>query len=757
MPDTLPSRLGRYVLQSELGRGGFAVVYRARDTNLEMDVALKVLKPAWLDDAKAVHRFLREARQVAPLTHPHIVRIFDVGQEEGRLFIAMELIKGRSLQQLVADEGPLPWAQTLMLLGQAAEALDFAHRHGLVHRDIKPANLILDETRPVDSPHVMLTDFGLVRGAENASLATGLTSGAILGTPEYIAPEVWEGEPATVTSDVYALACVAFYLLTGKVLFGATNPMAVLKRHLQGPAFPENWPTGVPTGTTERLRQALASDPAQRPAGARAFVSGLQANELAAQRQREETRQAELRRQAEADAARHAQEEAAQSQQAKAAQHAREAEPDRLALASQEVARQAQEREAARQAAADAARRAQEEAAQRAKAEQERQASMAAAKTAQRAQEEAAQQATAERERQAADLYAQLEAAVAAEDWSAARSLATRLDALQPRYRDSAHLADAATLGLARAAVAVGEWATVQREATALLARQRDHAEARALQQQARRILAVPPPAWLRPLLIGVLVLIGLVGAWRLWPRSLPSASPAATPAPEVALATATATLTVTPSDTPARPAATRTPTSVLRTPTPRPATNTPTARPAATRTPTSVLRTPTPRPATNTPTARPAATRTPRPVLVATRSDPIAAWLARNDASRFTECSVTSKRGEAWFQCRWSGEDTPPGVSMALVACQGDKSFPTAPYPDCVDIASYSQVRSASNVQAWVHASCRGRSSFIFEQVPCGGSRGFKWGVVVRADNPARTLFVYGPLSLLYEADDPP
>ena len=356
---------------------------------------------------------------------------------------------------------------------------------------------------------------------------------------------------------------------------------------------------------------------------------------------------------------------------------------------------------------------------------------MAAAKTAQRAQEEAAQQATAERERQAADLYAQLEAAVAAEDWSAARSLATRLDALQPRYRDSAHLADAATLGLARAAVAVGEWATVQREATALLARQRDHAEARALQQQARRILAVPPPAWLRPLLIGVLVLTGLVGAWRLWPRSLPSASPAATPAPEVALATATATLTVTPSDTPARPAATRTPTSVLRTPTPRPA--------------------------TNTPTARPAATRTPRPVLVATRSDPIAAWLARNDASRFTECSVTSKRGEAWFQCRWSGEDTPPGVSMALVACQGDKSFPTAPYPDCVDIASYSQVRSASNVQAWVHASCRGRSSFIFEQVPCGGSRGFKWGVVVRADNPARTLFVYGPLSLLYEADDPP
>ena len=197
MPDPANKpQLGRYTLLSELGRGGFAIVYHALDTSLEREIALKVLKPGWTDDQKAVERFLREARQASRLKHPHIVTIFDVGQAEGRLFIAMDLIGERSLQQVVASDGPLPWPRLILILEQAAAALEYAHQQGLVHRDIKPANLILDETRPVDNPHVMLTDFGLVRGAENASLATGLSSGAILGTPEYIAPEIWEGEPA---------------------------------------------------------------------------------------------------------------------------------------------------------------------------------------------------------------------------------------------------------------------------------------------------------------------------------------------------------------------------------------------------------------------------------------------------------------------------------------------------------------------------------------------------------------------------------
>ncbi|MGB3220182.1 MAG: serine/threonine-protein kinase, partial [Anaerolineae bacterium] len=242
MPDTLPSRLGRYVLQSELGRGGFAVVYRALDTSLEREIALKVLKPGWTDDQKAVQRFLREADLTSRLIHPHIVRILDCGQDEGRLFIAMERIEGRSLQQFVADDGPATWTQMLTIMGQVAQALDFAHQQGMVHRDVKPANILLDESQPDAPVRAVLTDFGLVRGTEQATLSIGLTSGSLLGTPEYIAPEIWQGQSATPATDLYALACVVFYLLTGRALFGATNPMAVLMRHQQGPVFSENWP-----------------------------------------------------------------------------------------------------------------------------------------------------------------------------------------------------------------------------------------------------------------------------------------------------------------------------------------------------------------------------------------------------------------------------------------------------------------------------------------------------------------------------------
>ncbi len=268
--------LGRYTLHAELGRGGFATVYRATDTALEREVALKVLKPGWTDDPKAVERFMREAKQAARLKHPNIVTIFDVGQSEGRLFIAMELVPGRSLQQIIADDGPVAWNRALAILEQAASALDYAHKQGLVHRDIKPANLILDERGEGEHLHVVLTDFGLVRGAEQASLSTG-TSGGLIGTPEYVAPEIWNGEPATSASDIYALGCTAYYLLTGQVLFGATTPMAVLKRHIEGPLFSAKWPQEIPAGAEAVLQRALAKEPGQRPSSAAEFVTELRA------------------------------------------------------------------------------------------------------------------------------------------------------------------------------------------------------------------------------------------------------------------------------------------------------------------------------------------------------------------------------------------------------------------------------------------------------------------------------------------------
>ncbi len=306
MPESSLQSLGRYIVHAELGHGGFATVYRATDTALEREVALKVLKPGWTDDPKAVERFMREAKQAARLKHPNIVTIYDVGQAEGRLFIAMELVRGRSLQQIIAEEGALAWSRVLTILEQSAAALDYAHKQGLIHRDIKPANIILDESEPSSVQHVMLTDFGLVRGAEQASLSMG-TTGGLLGTPEYIAPEIWDGEPAMKASDIYALGCVAFYLLTGQVLFSATTPMAVLKRHAEGPVFPQQWPSGVPDGVDVVLRRALAKVPNQRPASAAEFVTELRACERreAHEQESQRLRQAEeerTRREAEREA-----------------------------------------------------------------------------------------------------------------------------------------------------------------------------------------------------------------------------------------------------------------------------------------------------------------------------------------------------------------------------------------------------------------------------------------------------------------------
>jgi alpha-glucoside transport system substrate-binding protein len=392
MPENSQQSLGRYTIHAELGKGGFATVYRATDTILERDVALKILKPGWTDDAKAVERFMREAKQASRLKHANIVTIFDVGQAEGRLFIAMELVRGRSLQQIITDDGALPWTRVLAILEQSAAALDYAHAEGLVHRDIKPANIILDESKPGSAVHVVLTDFGLVRGAEQASLSMG-TTGGLLGTPEYIPPEVWDGEPATKASDIYALGCVAFYLLTGKVLFSATTPMAVLKRHAEGPVFPEQWPSGVPAEAGAVLRRALAKDPTQRQASAAELAAELRACETQAVREQAAREQEERqKKEAEgaaqitlaAEAARHAEEESARQE----AQRKAKEEADRKVREEQERQRQA---ELAAQAAV--AEKAKQEAAERERQRLAREAARQAEEEARR-KEPARQQQT---------------------------------------------------------------------------------------------------------------------------------------------------------------------------------------------------------------------------------------------------------------------------------------------------------------------------------------------------------------------------
>jgi hypothetical protein len=387
MNEPSPQTLGRYTIHAELGKGGFATVYRATDTMLERDVALKILKPGWTDDAKAVERFMREAKQASRLKHANIVTIFDVGQAEGRLFIAMELVRGRSLQQIIADDGPMAWPRMLAILEQSAAALDYAHKQGLIHRDIKPANIILDESEPGAEVHAILTDFGLVRGAEQASLSIGSTGGQ-LGTPEYIAPEIWDGEPATKASDIYALGCVAYFLLTGKILFGATTPVAVLKRHVEGPVFPQQWPSGVPAGADAVLRRALAKDPNQRPASAAEFAAELRACEGQVAREQEAKQKEEVERAAQAalaiEVARQAEEKRARTEAERKAKE----EADRKAREEQERQRQAE------LAAQVAAEKAKQDAEERERQRQAREAAKLAEEEARRTQMEQQHQDT---------------------------------------------------------------------------------------------------------------------------------------------------------------------------------------------------------------------------------------------------------------------------------------------------------------------------------------------------------------------------
>jgi serine/threonine-protein kinase len=262
-------RLGKYRILEELGSGGFATVYRALDTTLDREVALKVLHPQLLTDPTFIGRFKREARAMAKLDHQHIAPVYEVGEADGRVYIALHLARGPNLAEMIARRGRFSWRETLDLLQPVCGALDYAHSRGVVHRDLKPANILVDRARgPV------LTDFGFARlvGESSASLSA---SGGILGTPAYIAPEIWELDAAEPAADVYALGCIAYEMLTGEVLFAGKTPMQAMRAHDRGPQFPEAWSEGVPERIEFVLNKALARDPAARYPGAGAFHRAL--------------------------------------------------------------------------------------------------------------------------------------------------------------------------------------------------------------------------------------------------------------------------------------------------------------------------------------------------------------------------------------------------------------------------------------------------------------------------------------------------
>jgi formylglycine-generating enzyme required for sulfatase activity/tRNA A-37 threonylcarbamoyl transferase component Bud32 len=249
--------VGKYEIIEEIGRGGFAVVYKALDTSLDRIVALKVLKPHYLDEPDFVARFQQEARSAAKLFHPHIVTIFEVGEVEGSHFIAMRFLGGQPLSVMIKQQGRLQLDQATSIVEQIGSALDDIHSQNLVHRDVKPSNIIVS-----NDGQATLTDFGIVRAADGTRYTT---TGASMGTPEYMSPEQGQGLETTHHSDIYSLGVVLYEILAGKPPFEAPTPLAVMVKHLQEPPPPlGTLNPNLPASIEAIIAKALAKDPQAR-------------------------------------------------------------------------------------------------------------------------------------------------------------------------------------------------------------------------------------------------------------------------------------------------------------------------------------------------------------------------------------------------------------------------------------------------------------------------------------------------------------
>ena len=267
------SLIAGYRLESQLGTGGMAVVFRARDERLGRLVALKLLSPAIAGDAAFRQRFIAESRAAAAVDDPHIIPVYEAGEANGVLFIAMRFVGGGDLRGVLEREGPMSPDRAAAFISPVASALDAAHRAGLVHRDVKPANVLVD-ARPDRPDHVYLSDFGVSKGAMPSGHLTG--TGQFLGTPDYSAPEQIQGRGVDGRTDQYALACVAYQLLTGAAPFSRDQGIAVLFAHLTEPPPPlASRRPGLPAAADQVLARGLAKTPEKRFGSCREFADAL--------------------------------------------------------------------------------------------------------------------------------------------------------------------------------------------------------------------------------------------------------------------------------------------------------------------------------------------------------------------------------------------------------------------------------------------------------------------------------------------------
>jgi tRNA A-37 threonylcarbamoyl transferase component Bud32 len=263
------ARLGRYELRNMLGRGAFGLVYRAWDTTLNRDVALKRPRAGVLDAPGSVERFLREARSAAALRHPHIVAVLDVGEVDGEPYLVSALVEGRNLAEELADRRPgfrkaAEWVVSL------AEVLEHAHGSGVIHRDVKPSNILVDR-----DDRVYLADFGLAKS--DTSAATLTMEGQVLGTPAYMAPEQARGDRGRVDArnDIYSLGVVLYKLLTGTRPFPGADQMELVRIQVEDPHRPRRLDDTIPRDLETVCLKAMAKAPGHRYPNAADFAVDL--------------------------------------------------------------------------------------------------------------------------------------------------------------------------------------------------------------------------------------------------------------------------------------------------------------------------------------------------------------------------------------------------------------------------------------------------------------------------------------------------
>ena len=262
-------KYGRYEIVNELGRGTMGVVYKAHDPQIERMVALKVLRPDRVVSQDFVLRFLREAKAIGRISHPNIVTVYDVGQDHGTIYIAMEYLEGRPLNEVIKGR-TVPVDETVEMCVQVAEALGYAHRQGITHRDIKPSNIILTPDN-----RIKLTDFGIAR-IEDPDAAQQTQAGDILGTPVYMAPEQVMGQTADGRTDLYALGVIVYEMVVGKRPFGGGNIAAIFRSIThEPPEDPMNRGSLDNRALADLILKSLSKDPASRFQTGEAMAAAL--------------------------------------------------------------------------------------------------------------------------------------------------------------------------------------------------------------------------------------------------------------------------------------------------------------------------------------------------------------------------------------------------------------------------------------------------------------------------------------------------